>query len=416
MDTPFGTASERAMRDLTPYFAKGIYGNKNFHEALEIAQRNSGEGSLWVIGGLVYRNIIENLYGRQTEETYDFDFLVETPIAVEHIKVSGDWTVIRTGLGEPRFVSGQKQIDLVTLDNAINPSESERLSSMDVAEKLASYFRRVPLNIQALAYDMGTRRVIGDVGIQAILSQTIEINNLDECLSFCKRRKISIREFIDRKKNVSGFEATYPGFTEHTKEETEKFYDTYFTNYVQTRADASFVFNYLEPEFTAFVEHLSGKRVLDLGSGPGRDALLLQAKGLQPLCVDISVSMVTTCREKGLEAVQMDMENLDFEKNSFDGVWAYASLVHIPKKRVFNTIARIREILKPGGIFFVGMIEGDAEMMHQSKDKPDRKRFFALYRHDEFKHILSDYFTILSEKDFSTSRGERYLNYLCQKK
>ena len=154
---------------------------------------------------------------------------------------------------------------------------------------------------------------------------------------------------------------------------------------------------------------------MDLGLGPGRDALLLKENGLNPICVDISASMIKTCSERGLEAVQMDIEDLDFENSSFDGVWAYASLVHIPKKRIYNTLARIREILKPNGLFFVGMIGGDSETLYQSKDKPDKKRFFALYQDGEFKKVLSDYFKIIASKDFSTPKGEKYLNYLCQK-
>lgn len=401
--------------DLTPYFTKETSHNKNFQEAFSIARENSGKGNMWVIGGLVYRNIVNGLYGKRGDEVYDFDFIVENPVSFEQIKLPDVWEIIRTGLGEPRFVNGQKQIDLVALDNSINPPELKDLPKMNTEEKLESYFRHVPLNIQALAYDVEKKKVVGNVGIQAINDKKIQVNNLDECISFCKRRKISIREFINRKINASGFEAVFPVFTNNEKVETVEFYDVYSTEYTETRGENSFIPDHLEKEFSAFMEKLPGKNVMDLGSGPGRDALFFKEKGLHPICVDISTAMVRTCKGKGLETVQMDIENLDFENFSFDGVWAYASLVHIPKKRIYNTLARIREILKPSGVFFVGMVEGDSEMLYQSKDKPDRKRFFALYQDEEFRKILSEYFTIIDSRYFSTPKGEKYLNYLCRR-
>lgn len=400
--------------DFTSYFTNQTANNKNFQEAFSIARKNSGKGNIWIIGGLVYRNIISGLYGKQGDEVYDFDFIVENPVEYEQIKLPSGWEIIRTGLGEPRFVNGQKQIDLVALDNSVNPPELNSLPKMDMEEKLQSYFRRVPLNIQALAYDVDKQKVVGDVGIKSIEDRKIGVNNLDECISFCKRRKISIREFINRKKNASGFEVVYPVFTDREKIETEEFYDVYSTEYTKTRSENSFILDHLKNEFSLFTEKLPGKKIMDLGSGPGRDALLLKENGLNPICVDISASMIKLCSERGLEAVQMDIEDLDFENSSFDGVWAYASLIHIPKKRIYNTLARIREILKPSGLFFVGMIGGDSETLYQSKDKPDKKRFFALYQDDEFRKVLSDYFTIIASKDFSTPNGEKYLNYLCQ--
>lgn len=401
--------------DLTSYFTKETANNKNFQEAFSIAKENSGEGNIWVIGGLVYRNIVNGLYGKRGDEVYDFDFIVENPVSFEQIKLPQGWQIIRTGLGEPRFVNEHKQIDLVALDNSVNPPEIKNLPKMDTTEKLENYFRRVPLNIQALAYDTDNQKVVGNVGIRAIKDKKIRVNNIDECINFCKRRKISIREFINRKINASGFEAVFPVFTDKEKIETGEFYDTYSKEYTKTRGENFFISNYLEKEFSEFMEKLSGKKVMDLGSGPGRDALLFKEKGLHPICVDISAAMVRACKEKGLEAVQMDIEDLDFENLSFDGVWAYASLVHIPKKRIYNTLARIREVLKPSGLFFVGMVEGSSETSYQNKDKPNKKRFFALYKDEEFGKILREYFTVVGSKIFSTPKGEKYLNYLCQK-
>lgn len=77
-------------------------------------------------------------------------------------------------------------------------------------------------------------------------------------------------------------------------------------------------------EFDMFVDLIDGNRVLDLGSGSGENALYFQDKGLDVTCVDISASMLSMCREKGLDSVLMDIEDMGLVPASFDGIWAVA--------------------------------------------------------------------------------------------
>ena len=82
--------------------------------------------------------------------------------------------------------------------------------------------------------------------------------------------------------------------------------------------------------FYEFIKLVQG-RVLDVGSGPGRDGLILQNEGLDVVCLDASEAMIKMSSEKGLESVLGDFNNLPFAGEFFDGVWAYTSLLHVPK-------------------------------------------------------------------------------------
>ncbi len=402
--------------DLTKYFEKGIENNKSFQEAFKIVQTNSLGGNFWIMGGAVYRSIVKSLYKVSGEEIFDFDFIVEKPVPLKNIKLPSGWKLTQTGLGEPRFVKGNKQIDFVYLDNAINPSESSKLSTMNTAQKIESYFRHAPLTVQAIVYDVGAKRIIGDLGVKAIKKKVIRVNNLDECIGFCKRRKISIREFIGIKMKSLGFSAVFPDFdSDKKKKKTEEFYDKHVKEYEQREDYSNFLNTHLREEMELFVKKLKGKKILDLGSGPGRDALYFKQIGLYPVCVDVSLSMVKACKMKGLRAFKKDMENLDFKNESFDGVFAYTSLVHIPKQRIYNVIARIRELLKPNGILFVGIVEGKGEIMYKGSTGPSQQRFFARYGDTEFQEILRDYFTIVASKRFKLFEKQIYLNYICVK-
>lgn len=68
-----------------------------------------------------------------------------------------------------------------------------------------------------------------------------------------------------------------------------------------------------------FIE-LSGRKVIDVGSGPGRDGLLLQQAGKEVVCIDASEAMVKLSSERGLESVVASFEDLPFGNESFDGV------------------------------------------------------------------------------------------------
>ena len=200
---------------------------------------------------------------------------------------------------------------------------------------------------------------------------------------------------------------------EDYKEETKKVYEKYAQEYeINTKA---YLKNYILEDAELFIRNLNGKKILDLGSGPGRDALFFKEKGLNPVCIDISLEAVNLCKTKGLESYEMDMEALKFDNNSFDGIWAYTSLLHIPKDRIDFVLIKINQILKDGGIVYTGMKEGDFEGWLESDKYPGMKRFFSLYKDEELRNIISKYFNILHTSKVNVGNAT-FLNYLCRKK
>src|ERR1022692_3312524 len=77
-------------------------------------------------------------------------------------------------------------------------------------------------------------------------------------------------------------------------------------------------------------------RVCDMGCGPGHVARYLAGLGLDPLGVDISESMVAVARRLNprLQFQQGDMLRLQFADESFAGIAAFYSLIHIDRPRV----------------------------------------------------------------------------------
>lgn len=150
-------------------------------------------------------------------------------------------------------------------------------------------------------------------------------------------------------------------------------------------------------EFHRFIELLSGKSVLDLGCGSGDHSYYFSKQGLNVICVDISKEMIRLCKEKGLNAFIMDIENLKFKDDTFDGIWAVTSLLHIPKVKMPSVIKKSYDILKSGGLFYVCVKEGDGEGLIEDEEFNSR-RFFSFWKKGELLNLFRKEFDLLEFK------------------
>lgn len=171
--------------------------------------------------------------------------------------------------------------------------------------------------------------------------------------------------------------------------------------------------NFPQSFLSRFSVHMPGTRVLDVGSGSGRDALLLRELGYQVVCQDGSESMVAMTKKLGFESVVADFSAIDFPATSFDGVWAYTSLIHIPKEDAARVIQRLRTLLKPNGVLVIGVIEGLAAGMVTRKTMPDATRYFKNYTRQELRSLIGPLgFEFLYEDDYRPGSKKVYLNHL----
>lgn len=162
-----------------------------------------------------------------------------------------------------------------------------------------------------------------------------------------------------------------------------------------------------------FIE-LSGKKVLDVGSGPGRDGLLFQEVGKEVVCVDASEAMVDISVKKGLRSIIAGFDDLPFEDTSFDGVWSYTSLLHTPKKSIGIPFKEIYRVLAPSGMFALGLIEGETEGYKQ-RSGIDMPRWFSFYQKDEVIALCKQHGFELVYFETFKPRSKNYLNFIFRK-
>jgi ubiquinone/menaquinone biosynthesis C-methylase UbiE len=163
-----------------------------------------------------------------------------------------------------------------------------------------------------------------------------------------------------------------------------------------------------------FVNLVSGK-ILDIGSGPGRDGLLLKNSGLDVICLDASTEMVKIAKERGLVSIEGDFINLPFENGSFGGVWSYTSLLHIPKSEIESAFKEISRVLSVGGVFGLGLIEGEEELYKESSGI-NMERWFSFYTKEEIRNLFLKFeFEEVFFQEFRPN-NKNYLNFIAIKK
>lgn len=113
----------------------------------------------------------------------------------------------------------------------------------------------------------------------------------------------------------------------------------------------------------ALLRHLQGNpplRILDLGCGPGRDLAAFKALGHAPVGLDGSAAFVAMAREhSGCEVWQQDFLALDLPAGHFDGIFANASLFHVPSRDLPRVLRELHAALQPGGVLFTSNPRGE---------------------------------------------------------
>ncbi|MBB3590342.1 SAM-dependent methyltransferase [Rhizobium sp. BK529] len=102
-------------------------------------------------------------------------------------------------------------------------------------------------------------------------------------------------------------------------------------------------------------------RILELGCGGGQDCAYMLSKGFEVTPTDGSAELARQAEKLiGRPVKVMGFEELAAYEE-FDGVWAEASLLHVPRADLAGVLALIRNALKEDGIFHASFKAGTAE-------------------------------------------------------
>lgn len=165
--------------------------------------------------------------------------------------------------------------------------------------------------------------------------------------------------------------------------------------------------------YNLFEKHLSksAKSILDIGFGSGRDSLYFKNK-YEVYSIDPEEAFCEHAKELGLENVFCKrVQDMEYD-NMFDGIWACASLLHIPTYEMVDVLNRCYNALKDDGVMYCSFKHGIEEGYRGGRYFTDllEERFRQFVSKTKF-NILEVYIT----KDVRPDRDERWLNVILKK-
>ena len=149
-------------------------------------------------------------------------------------------------------------------------------------------------------------------------------------------------------------------------------------------------------ETDAFLARLpEAGSVLDVGCGSGVKAKYMMERGFKVVGIDISEGLLAIARREfpNGDFRNLSMHDLDSVVESFDGVFAQASLLHIPKKDAADVVRKMAARAKPGGHVYISVKqarEGTPEEEIKAEDDYGYvyERFFSYYTSEELKAFM----------------------------
>lgn len=187
------------------------------------------------------------------------------------------------------------------------------------------------------------------------------------------------------------------------------------SNYYESNAEryaAETFFADMSEQYQRFLPLLKkGAKILDVGSGSGRDACYIQKHGYQVTALEPSKNLCREIRKVFSGEIECsDIQNYQ-PAERYDGIWAYASLIHLQEEEILCFFEKIELLLKANGIIYISGKNGIPT------GKAEDGRYFL-----EFSEYLVEKILIVNEQlkleqlwytgDVSGRRGFRWLNVI----
>lgn len=156
-----------------------------------------------------------------------------------------------------------------------------------------------------------------------------------------------------------------------------------------------------------------GGLILDAGCGSGRDSKAFRLAGYRIRAFDASAKIARLASE----FLQQPVDILSFaefsERSRYDGIWACASLLHLPESELPDAFVRLWAGLKPGGVVYASFKFGSGERL-------DGERHFTDADEERLQHWLDGLADIESiefwrSEDRRPERSETWLNALVKR-
>ena len=192
---------------------------------------------------------------------------------------------------------------------------------------------------------------------------------------------------------------------------TIDYYNSHAEDFV--RSTVSVDFHEVQDRFLAYLP--AGAKILDFGCGAGRDAKYFADKGYEVMATDGSEELCKVANQlAGVTVRQMLFTELN-ETESYDGIWACASILHLRKEELAEVFPKMIQAAKTDGYIYLSFKYGTFEGYRN-------ERYFTDFTEESFAEFMSQFggITLLEQwisSDVRPGRSEeKWLNSILQKR
>ncbi|NNG38142.1 NTP transferase domain-containing protein [Flexivirga sp. ID2601S] len=184
---------------------------------------------------------------------------------------------------------------------------------------------------------------------------------------------------IDTPEDLARMSSTYDGTPARAAREADLV--TYYDNEAADRQDNPLPEARVahRDEFVAQLKAEGRSRLLEVGTGPGRDALAFQQAGLTVSGVDLAPASVELCQQAGLDVRVGSALGLPFGDGEFDAAYTASTLLHVADEDLDTALAELVRVVRPGAPIAIGLWGAQKSRQERwGRQSYGPPRFFAL--------------------------------------